>query len=856
MWDQDYAKMAYRIQASETREYPEEGSVYMLSDLGSGFSEWGTVLRVYYALVTKMHGTAEDFGGWVAARCGEDDRQPRFEKWEGIDSKVWIELTIPKARCMPLLCMDPENPMGSTANLSSSFAAWTLAMSVIYGTIIIPFVDLQEAEGTIAPHGYKHLIAQCSDTLGGVLDEETHWSDDERAFSLTSDIGMASCINHVSPLVPLVAAEPFPSGKNACKPWCYHGFNAVWYHTPSTSPVDSGILEMDRDEWLRCYHDVIVTYRDYDDKRYDEVTLSSPIGTGQKASILVPKQQSYTGRKPVIPSDLADTHCAELGIHSLAGVRFGPGSLPNPPNLEPEPQVQVHKVRTRSGPGSDRVHAVLHRTAARLGIQGLLGKLNAILGTSYTQGTAGVYSILEYCISKNYDFGTAYAHLRLFWHNESDLTTMIDDLLERDVQHRKMLQDVLVEDKIIHSYVPPRRIWDLYSDRVVPWWAVRQWPWGISHAWVDEEDREDVLTPVNDYEWPVLMPKGTSLNSIRIEMLNLGAEYVWLDVLCLRQKGGPREDLREEEWKVDVPTIGRVYVEAKKVVCYLSGLGRPLNSEADDFENDHCWFKRAWTLQEISRHSIIGGDTGDEELCLWTRFGNQLSSLQKIHRGLHVYDVLSQMQKRVSTNSVDKVAGMAYLLLSDSIPAYYGKQSEEDAWTALVDVTVNLVQGDLLFLYPEPGNGNKIWRPSWKQAMTKPLPTLSEGPLIDYPDNIDDVDAFYNGYVIESAFVRGLSEGDSQGQDRRGEFIVEDDTGTECIFNIVARHQYPILGGSYTLLGTSMGVGVDDDPIFWVVGWRLPDQRLKKLSVFEIYEGMNSLELRGIATKTCTTFLA
>ncbi len=69
----------------------------------------------------------------------------------------------------------------------------------------------------------------------------------------------------------------------------------------------------------------------------------------------------------------------------------------------------------------------------------------------------------------------------------------------------------------------------------------------------------DVMTPINGKEWPVPIPKDASLELIRIEMLNLGLLYTWLDVLCLRQKEGLREDLRVEEWKLDVPTIGRVY---------------------------------------------------------------------------------------------------------------------------------------------------------------------------------------------------------------------------------------------------------------------------------------------------------
>ncbi|KAK0189380.1 hypothetical protein F5146DRAFT_1199348 [Armillaria mellea] len=351
------------------------------------------------------------------------------------------------------------------------------------------------------------------------------------------------------------------------------------------------------------------------------------------------KQQSFTGRKPVIPSDLADTSCDEYII------------------------------------------------------QGLLNQFNAILGTSYTLSTAGIRSILEHYISKEYDFGTAYAH----------------DLSRREVQYQQMLEDVLITDRIIYPHVPPRRVWDLYSNRVVPWCIARRRPWAISHAWMDRCFRKDVSTAINDYEWPVPIPKYTSLDRIRIELLNLGAEYVWLDVLCLRQVDGRRiesEDLRAEEWKVDVPTIGSVYAGAEKVVCYLSGLGLPLDMQPDLSPNN--WFKRAWTLQEISEHMILGGDTGDENTRLCAE--REVIRLQRI-RGRHrVYGLLSQMQKRRSTNPVDKVA------------AYCGTQSEENAWSSLVDVAAHQCQWDLLFLYPEPGDGTRIWRPSWRQAMSGTLP--------------------------------------------------------------------------------------------------------------------------------------
>ncbi len=137
-------------------------------------------------------------------------------------------------------------------------------------------------------------------------------------------------------------------------------------------------------------------------------------------------------------------------------------------------------------------------------------------------------------------------------------------------------------------------------------------PWGISHAWLDASRRKNVLTPINGHQWPVPIPEDANLDLIRIEMLNLGAEYAWLDVLCLRQEGGRDEHLRGGEWMLDVPNIGNAYV-SKKVVCYFNGLGRPLERGFDS-DSPRSWFKRTWTLQETSHNWTIGGDTGNKML--------------------------------------------------------------------------------------------------------------------------------------------------------------------------------------------------------------------------------------------------
>ncbi|SJL15083.1 uncharacterized protein ARMOST_18565 [Armillaria ostoyae] len=52
----------------------------------------------------------------------------------------------------------------------------------------------------------------------------------------------------------------------------------------------------------------------------------------------------------------------------------------------------------------------------------------------------------------------------------------------------------------------------------------------------------------------------------------------------------------------------------------------------------------------------------------------------------HPWKTSCRLQKRVSENPVDKVAGLACLLELDRLPAYYEMQSLEDAWMALVNV--------------------------------------------------------------------------------------------------------------------------------------------------------------------------
>ncbi|PBK59023.1 hypothetical protein ARMSODRAFT_80043 [Armillaria solidipes] len=110
------------------------------------------------------------------------------------------------------------------------------------------------------------------------------------------------------------------------------------------------------------------------------LTSLSSLSEANREELTIPvlKQRSYTGKK-VIPSSLANTPCADLGV------------------------------------------------------DGVLEKLNTTLGTLYALGY--VISVLDSYVAQNSDFGTAYAYLRPHLGN---IPTIEQELRTREVEYEEM----------------------------------------------------------------------------------------------------------------------------------------------------------------------------------------------------------------------------------------------------------------------------------------------------------------------------------------------------------------------------------------------------------------------------------
>lgn len=238
--------------------------------------------------------------------------------------------------------------------------------------------------------------------------------------------------------------------------------------------------------------------------------------------------------------------------------------------------------------------------------------LNKIFGTylKFNLSASPLRDLLNSSVEKKIDFGTIYALIRSSWKSTTSSEEEVLQGVSFVEQHGQ--SDTRTRDEAVHGQtivnptkIKPRRLWDLYANRIIPYhYSYSRWHsfvsegpdnypfWAITHSWMHEMDKLEgrLDTSVNGFEWPVPIPADVTLEAVRAELLNLGAKYAWVDVLCLRQKSlcTAKEAEREEEWKVDLPTIGVVfYKHAHRVVQYMNGLGRALEPSGWDHNSRH-----------------------------------------------------------------------------------------------------------------------------------------------------------------------------------------------------------------------------------------------------------------------------
>ena len=123
-------------------------------------------------------------------------------------------------------------------------------------------------------------------------------------------------------------------------------------------------------------------------------------------------------------------------------------------------------------------------------VKPLLHKLNDVLRTEYALDRPGLQACLQGYLDESCDFGQIYGYLRPWWFrgNFDRISALMQQRKEEDALLRKNAVD---GDCIINPHVPPRRIWDLYSNRVLPFYVlpvpspsiIPGNVWAVSHSW-------------------------------------------------------------------------------------------------------------------------------------------------------------------------------------------------------------------------------------------------------------------------------------------------------------------------------------------------------------------------------------
>ena len=435
----------------------------------------------------------------------------------------------------------------------------------------------------------------------------------------------------------------------------------------------------------------------------------------------------------------------------------------------------------------------------------LLRLLNMIFDTDFTLTSEAKVCLSEF-LDDGCDLGTVYGYLRPWWHSikrKGGFDALRSAIRDRMQDNYKLRAEVVVGSHITKPNIPPRRVWDLYANRVLPYHAMKPATqvdddgipclpnnlWAVSHSWRPPSERQSVQTTINGKAWRVPIPKGTTLNTIRDELLILGAEYVFLDVLCLRQKDDllpEMEGIRKREWRLDIPTIGHVYneeISRRPIVVYFNGLGLPFQDAPFDPTDSFHWFKRIWTLQETPYNIIFGGLQRKQE-AVHLRDSSQrpvdgVSStvfdklLESFVLGQDLTAIIQAISSRTCSNPVDEVASLAYLLRCPKLPIYDADMDVEVAWSLLVECFDDEARIALLCSnFSSPGVASSTsWPPTWQQVKGCRKPSI-DIPLfyismfeaqLQYLDGSSPssgykygFDAYYHeAFVIEGCYIYG-----------------------------------------------------------------------------------------------------
>ena len=433
----------------------------------------------------------------------------------------------------------------------------------------------------------------------------------------------------------------------------------------------------------------------------------------------------------------------------------------------------------------------------------LLTWINTLFETNISLSPA-----VENCLSEftddNCDLGEIYGYLRPWMPNVLDekdfagLSAIIRERAQKDFEFRA----AAIRSDGINPRVPPRRIWDLYANRVLPYHALAPNPlgdkfipnnvWAVSHVWKPANQRKTVHSPINRNSWGIPMPARANLNELRNELLTVGAEYIWLDVLCMRLYDRAHldsNDLRKKEWKLDLPTIGYIFQEDsdRPVVVYFNGLGIPFHDGPVDPDDSSHWLNRGWSLQEFPCRIIPGGlSTKVNAIDLRTFAPNETTASpswashqflealmaawpQQIaypfaEEEITLERAIIHANSRNYTYPIDKAVSLAYLLRCPVIPNMTPSHDADpnEYWKLLVQSISGRMRTELLFSYfPSMSPERTSWYPSWEQVVAgarfRRPENVKPDEDVQYLDNYSsrvgfryDRDVYYHrAYVVE-----------------------------------------------------------------------------------------------------------